>query len=114
MSDTDRELVNSAVNDLLKRDPSLVTGATQHLARLAATPVESPRKMTPEEVRAEIERLSGRGPLTDAERRDIDREGELARKAEEYRQVVAKREEAEATARAREIFRSCQPQPEKA
>ena len=114
MSDTDTELVNSAVNDLLKRDPKLVEGATSHVSRVLATPVGEPAKLTPEQVRAEIERLSGRAPLTADELRDIDRDGEQARLAEQYRLAEAKREREEATARAKDIFRSVMPTPETA
>jgi hypothetical protein len=112
MSDTDAELVNNAVNGLLKRDPRLAEGATSHVARVLATPVTEPAKMTPEQVRAEIERLSGRAPLTENEIRDIDRDSELARKQAEYEKELAKRQQDETAARMREIFRSVAPAPE--
>jgi hypothetical protein len=112
MSDIDGAVVNAAVNDLLKNNPALLEGAANHVARLEATPVEVPRKMTPEEVAAEIERISGRAPLTADEQRDIDRNGELQRRQAEYERMRANRETAEAAARVREIFNACQPTPE--
>ena len=105
------DVENAAVNDLLRLNPKVVEGAENHIARIEATPTEVPHQMTPKEVQAEITRLCGRGYIDPATERD-NRDAEVSRKAEDYRQAVAKREQEEATARAREILRSIQPQPE--
>ena|SRR5437879_5422476 len=110
MSDTDESLVRGALNDILLRNPKMLEDAKNHKARVDAAPVEVPRQPSPEEVRAEIARLSGRAPLTADEQRDLNRDGELARKAEEYQKELAKREHDEAANRVQEFFRSFRPE----
>jgi hypothetical protein len=104
------DVENSAVKELLTLNPKLLEGAEAHAARVMP-PVVAPPKMTPEEVQSEIDRLCGRSPIDPGTERD-NRDAEVSRKAEEYRQAVAKREQDDATARMREIFNACQPTPE--
>ena len=105
------DVQNAAVYDLLRLNPRIIEDTKSHIARIEATPVEPTRQMTPQEVQAQITRLCGQNPIDPATERD-NRDAEVSRKAEEYRQAVAKREQEDATARARDIFRSIQPQPE--
>jgi len=114
MSDVDNESLNHAMNDLLKNNPALLEGARNHIEREKSRPVVEPVRPTPDQVRAEIERLSGRGPLTVEEQRDLNRDAEQARLAEQYRLAAKQKEQDEAKARMQEIFRAAMPKPETA